>query len=216
MKLQFNKDRPVSWSQISSFEYSPEQWHKKYVLHGKCTKELCLMIEEGRKCPLKETSVEMEFGKMVGERLASDPLYLPEVPRLSKYEHPFKVSWKGIPLVGYADNFCEMTKRKIYEFKTGVKKWDQKRVDGHGQLDMYALQNYLIESIRPEEVELTLVWLPTKKTMQKTLKTEISFVEPIVPQIFKTKRTMVQCLEFANRIERTVKEMEKYALNYKT
>lgn len=209
---KFDKKRPVSWSAISSFEYDPSQWHRKYVIHGKCSKELCLVNEEGRKCPLKETSVEMEFGKMVGKKFETDIFYLPELGRLSRMEYPFHVSFSNIPLIGFADSFCDKTNKKLLELKTGVKKWDQKRVDNHKQIDMYLLMNYLINKVKPEDVECRLAWLPTKKIMNKNLTTEILFVDPLIPKIFKTTRTMVDILNFGNKIKKVVSDMEKYAI----
>lgn len=188
------KDRPFSWSQISSFEYDPEQWYKRYFLN-----------EE------QYESEEMKFGKMIGERLASDPKFLPAVPRLSKFEHGFKVMFGAICLVGYGDSFCGITLRKLKEYKTGVKAWTQKRADEHGQIDMYLLMHYITTKIRPEEMDCELVWLPTERKEGGDFKVTIRLIEPVVPQIFKTKRTMSQILAFGSRINRVHKEMEKYA-----
>lgn len=186
----FLKKRPLSWSAISSFEYDPAQWHKRYVLNEK-----------------DEPSKEMVFGSLIGKKIEKDSSYIPEIIRHSKMEHPFKVVFDGIPLVGYADSFCDRTFRKLLEIKTGKKAWDQKRVDGHGQLDMYLLMNFITNKIRPEDVEISLCWLPTKENGDFS----ISFIEPVKPKIFKTKRTMKQILEFGAKINRIVKEMEEYA-----
>lgn len=188
------KARSFSWSQLSSFEYDRDQWYRRYWLG-----------EESY-----ETE-EMKFGKLIGERLASDPKFLPDVPRLSKFEHGFKVMFGKIPLVGYADSYCHLTKKKLKEYKTGVKAWDQKRVNEHGQIDMYLLMHFITEKIKPEEVECELVWLPTKRTEDGDFKVKIEFVEPCIPQRFKTKRTMSDILAFGARINRTYKEMEAYA-----
>lgn len=181
--------RPLSWSALSSFTYDPEQWFNNYVL--------------GKKDPPNK---EMIFGKLIGEKLASDPTYLPEVPRLDKYEHELRVMFMGTPLVGYMDNYCTKTKKKMHEFKTGKKAWDAKRVREHGQLDMYLLMHYITEKIPPEEMDVSLVWLPTRETGAF----EIEFVEPFAPKIFKAKRTMQDLLTFGARINETVKEMKKY------
>lgn len=192
------KERPLSWSSISSFQYDKEKWYQSYVL--------------GKRDP---ESAEMKFGKIVGEKLASDPTYLPQVPRLSKYEHPFKVMFNGIPLIGYADTYCDKTKKKLYEFKTGVKAWDQKRVDEHPQIDMYLLMHYITEKIKPEEVECQLIWLPTKRTETGNFEVSIDFLDdPVVPQIFKTTRTMQDIIRFGSRINSTVKEMNEYIKNH--
>lgn len=193
-KLKRWKARDLSWSQISSFEYDPDQWYRRYF----------------EKEEQYETE-EMKFGKEIGERLASDPKFLPEVPRLSKFEHGFRVVFDGITLVGYADSFCDKTNKKVIEYKTGVKKWDQKRADEHGQIDAYLLMHFITTKIKPEEVECQLVWLPTERREDGDFKVTIKLVEPVTPRIFKTKRTMADVLNFAARIKRVYKEMEKYA-----
>lgn len=191
----FNKSRPLSWSAISSFKYDKEQWYKKYVLG----------IQEPE-------NAEMRFGKLIGDKLAKDPTFLPSVPRLNTFEHPFRVVFNGIPLVGYADSFCTETKKKMKEYKTGVKKWDQKRADEHGQIDMYLLMHFITEKIRPEEMDVELIWLPTKRVEGGDFNVSITFVEPVQPQIFKTKRSMADVLNFGTDIIRTYKEMEAFAL----
>lgn len=196
-KLDKWKARPLSWSQLSSFEYAPEQWYKRYF-----------MSEE------QYETEEMRFGKIIGEKLACDPDFLPDVPRLSKFEHGFRVMFGEIPLVGYADSFCEQTKRKLFEFKTGVRAWDQKRADEHGQISMYLLMHYITEKIKPEEVECKLIWLPTERREDGDFKVTIKFVEPVIPRIFKTKRNMSDILNFGSRLRRGYAEMEKYALTH--
>ena len=194
------KSRPLSWSSISSWEYNKEEWARKYLTDCEHT-----------------TNAEMEFGKKIGKKLETDPTYLPMIPRHSKMEHPFSVSLSGITLVGYADSFCDKTFKKLGEYKTGVKEWDKKRVDEHGQLTMYLLMNYITNKIKPEDVEVQLVWMPTKREETGTFDVKISFVEPIEEniKIFNTKRTMKDILKFAVYIKKTYKDMEKFALKYK-
>jgi hypothetical protein len=190
MKTRF-KQRPLSWSQISSFHYNPEEWYKRYILNQQTP-----------------PSSEMIFGSKVGKRLETDPTFLPQIPRHSKMEHGFKVVFNGIPMVGYADSFCDQTHRKLLEYKTGKAKWDQRRVDNHGQLTMYALSNFITNKIRPEDMTIQLVWMPTKETGSF----DIEFVEPIEKhiQIFTTKRTMKDILNFGAYINKTVQEMDNY------
>ena len=187
MIYAFLKNRPLSWSALSSFQYSPEQWYSRYILGEK-----------------QEDTPEMVFGKTVGERLASDPAYLPQVPRLSVFEHPMRCKFGKIPLVGYADTY--EPKSKLYEYKTGKKEWDQKRADEHGQIDMYLLMHYLIEKVRPEDVEVKLMWLPTQQNGDFS----ISFIDENDVKIFSTRRTLLQVLEFGQKISKTVKAMDEY------
>jgi len=191
----FNNQRPLSWSAISSWNYSKEDWAKKYI--------------DGE---VPKSSKEMDWGKKIGKLLETDPTYLPQVPRHSKMEHKFSVNLSGIPLVGYADSFCDKSHNKLLEFKTGKKAWDQKRTDEHGQITMYCLMNYITNKIKPEDMDIALVWLPTQDNGDFS----ISFVEPIEDhiQIFKTKRTMQDILLFASEIKKIYKQMEEYVKNY--
>lgn len=187
--------RPLSWSNISSWQYDKEQWAKKYLL----------LIKD-------PPSREMIFGSMIGKKLETDPTFLPQLPRQSKMEYAFNVEFSGIKLIGFADTFCDKTFKFLGETKTGKKEWDQKRVDGHGQLTMYCLQNFIQNKIKPDDVDITLSWLPTQELEDFS----IAFVDPIEETMkhFKTKRTMEDVLKFAAEIKRIYKEMEAYALSY--
>lgn len=195
IRLDLWRKRPVSWSQISSFEYNPEQWYRRYFL-----------CEEGEK------TAELEFGSKIGNLLSSNPKYLPHVPRLDTFEFEFKTKIHGIEVIGYADSFDTKTFRALKEYKTGAKIWDQKRADNHGQITFYLLMNYLMHRVKPLEVDVEIVWLPTQKKDDKDFKRTVSFIEPIkkTTKIFKTKRTMVQILEFSNKIKETREKMEAY------
>ncbi len=193
------KERDLSWSQISSFEYDPERWYQKYILG----------IEEPK-------TAELIFGSEVGKKLETDPTFLPQIERHNKMEHPFSCFFMDIKLIGYADSFCTMTKKKLNEFKTGVKPWDQKRVDQHGQLTYYCFMHYLMTRIKPEDMEITLWWMPTKRTETGDFKVKIEFVEPIENNIkmFRTKRTMNDILAFGARVKKVLIEMETYAKDH--
>lgn len=197
--LEKLNSRPLSWSSISSFEYDMMQWARRYL--------------DGINDP---PNAEMTFGSSVGKKLEIDPKYLPMVPRHSKMEHPFNVSLAGIKLTGFADTFCDKKFKKGAEYKTGVKKWDQKRVDEHGQITMYLLMNYITNKIKPEDVDFTLVWMPTKRVETGDFIVKITFVDDIENniQMFKTKRTMADILKFASYIQKTYKKMQKFALQY--
>lgn len=193
------KERPYSWSQHSSFKYDPEQWYRKYILG-----------EDGG------TSPEMEFGSMVGKKLETDPTFLPQIKRNNVMEHEFRCMFNGIELVGYADSFCSITNKELQEYKSGVRPWDKKRVDEHGQITMYLLMHYLITKTKPEDVKVTLWWMPTKRTEHGDFTVDIEFVEPIEENIkpFKTKRTMKDILSFGSEIKKTYKQMELYAITH--
>lgn len=187
--------RPRSWSAISSFEYDKEQWYRKYVLGIK-----------------EAPSKEMEFGKVMGERLASDPTFMTNVPRGTHYEYedPGGLCAKlgKIPLIGFIDSYTPHTIGD--EYKTGKKPWDQKRVDEHGQLTMYSLLLLLKHKVKPEDILWRLTWLATQDNGDFS----ISFIPGMKPQIFETRRTMTQVLEFASRIKKTEVAMLEYAMNH--
>ena len=183
----FNEKRPLSWSAISQFRYDKESWYQKYILGGE-----------------QEVTIEMDFGKNIGERIASDPTFLPQIVRHNKMEHEFKCKLGDIHLLGFADSFCDITFKHLAEYKTSRKKWDQKRVDGHQQLDMYLLMNYLMNKVKPEEVNVTLWVIPTE--FQKE---ELIYLEKEIKK-YQTKRTMVDILKFAEEIKRVYKQMGEY------
>lgn len=187
--LTFDKKRPLSWSAISSFEYDPEQWYRKYVLKQ----------EDPANAP-------MLFGSMIGKKLETDPKFLPMIPRQNKMEFEFKCKFEKIPLIGFADSFCAKTYRFGEEYKTGMKAWDQKRADEHGQITLYTLMNFKLRGIAPENTVWRLHWMPTKETNDF----QIEFLQGMKPQSFTTYRTMSDVLQFGARIKRVYKEMEAY------
>ena len=195
----FLKKRPLSWSAYSSFKYSKEQWYERYILNKKSLE-----------------TPEMKFGKLVGERLATDLTYLPGVPRLDTFEHPFNVMFGKIKMTGYADSFCKQTKKRLKEYKTGVKEWDAKRVNEHGQIDMYMLMHFITDKIKPEEMDCELVWIPTQRIVAGDFKVTIDLVDDIEKNIsiFKTKRTMAQLLKFGATIKDAVNEMEQFVRSH--
>jgi len=200
----YHSGRPLSWSAISSFEWRAGDWYKRYVLK-----------EEQVKSP------ELEFGSMVDTRIQNDPTFLPELVRYHILQHEMRATFDKIPLIGYADTYnpkigihggLSDPKSKVFkggklrDYKTGRKPWDQKRADETGQLTMYLFMLYLQDrSIKPEDVELFIDWLPTHIEDGK-----ITFIEPVIIRTFKTKRTMRDILEFGQRIKKTWAEMEDY------
>jgi len=195
MKPTFDHTRPLSWSAISSFEYSREQWYDKYVLSKK-----------------EEPSVEMLFGKTFAQSIEDGTCDYPGLldAMQTKKEHAFNVVFNKIPLVGYADGFCDKTFRYLDEVKTGKKPWTQKRADEHGQITMYVLMNMITNKIPPEKVTCRLFWCPTQDNGDFS----ISFKRNPVLHIFETKRTMQDVLAFGARINRVYKEMEEYCFDH--
>jgi len=195
---QFFKTRPLSWSAISSFEYDKEQWYQNYIA--------------GIKQP---ASPEMIFGKKFADSCEALKPLAP-VTLLSKMEQPFNFVFNGIAMVGYADTFDDINKNHTGEYKTGVKPWDQKRVDAHGQITMYAMGNLITNKMQPEKCRFFLEWIPTKKVPRENgdysgFDYDIEFADKPPKVInFTTVRTMKDIVEFGVRINKTVAEMQKY------
>lgn len=198
MKPTFDRNRPLSWSAISSFEYDPEQWYRKYALGQE-----------------DAATKEMLFGSEVGRKLASDPLYMPQVQRYPVFEYELKFNFGKIPMIGYIDGWDgeidhRTLKYALGEYKTGKKAWTQKRADEHGQFDTYLLGLWVTEKIDPYKVKLALHWMPTQENSDFS----ISFIDPKACRTFYTSRSMRDVLNFGIRINKVYKQMDEYCRNH--
>lgn len=185
------EERPMSWSSISSFWWSEEQWYDSYILK------------------IKSTSPEMEFGSYVDTRLQTDPEYLPHVPRYPLMQHKMRAVFNGIPLIGVPDGLdFDSSPKKLIDYKTGKAAWTQKKADETGQLTMYLLLLYLTEGMRPEEFACAIHWLPTAYSPRFT----IDFRRPRDPELimFDTTRSMLDILRFGQHIKDTYALMQQY------
>ncbi len=183
-KFDFNK-RPLSWSAISSFEYSPEQWYRRYVLR-----------EAG------EENDAMRFGKKFAQSIeARKPLAPVEI--YSEIEYPLKTIFNGIKMTGFIDTYEPHT--KFREYKTARQIWTQDKAQEHGQLKMYALMLYLEHKVKPEDLTIHLDCIQTRDSG----KFEISFVEPIKIHSFEVKLTMKDILLFGGYIMKVTNAMQK-------
>ena len=186
------KKRKVSWSQIASWEYDKEQWFSKYVLGIG-----------------QESNAQMEFGRVIGEKLASDPSFLPEVLRYEVFEKEFNTRLSNFVITGYLDSYCPNT-HNFYEYKTSSNpnKWNQKSVNNHGQLLFYKALIYLCEKVRPEDIKCKLFYIPVNQSgsfeMEITKNSKIQSFD-------LNNTTTMEVLKFLNYIKRTRKEMESYA-----
>lgn len=187
MKYKLDKKRPLSWSQISCFEWDKNLWFSRYILKEK-----------------QESSSAMEFGKAIGVSLAGNPDFMPEVPRLPIFEYKLEAVVSGIPLIGFIDAL-DLDTKQLIEFKTG-KSWTKKKADTHGQLDLYIAMLYIMHKIKPEEFDIRLIWLETVET--GNFATE--FVPNMKPVIFKVKKTMLDVVNILAKVKRIRKEMEEY------
>ena len=187
--------RPVSWSQVSQYWYSKNQWVESYLI--------------GNRFP---PDAGMVFGNVVGDTLGLGRKKS-MVPNLEKSlkgekEHELSVKMNNTLLVGYCDHYCP-EKKILNENKTSKNpnRWNQVEADNHGQLTMYALMLLLRDGTVPENLEIWLNFIPVE---------EREFGGMWIPDRnnftrFKTTRTAKQCLEFGSKIERTLKDMEQFA-----
>lgn len=190
MKERF-KDRPLSWSQISSFEYDPTQWYKRYILNER----------------QKETP-EMKFGNKFSKSIQDGKPMAP-VTIYSKKEYPLKTYFNGINLVGYIDSYEPHS--HLIEFKTGKREWNLNRAKKHGQINMYLLQLFIQHKVKPENIYCSLQWVPTTDTGSF----EIELLRPVKVFTFELKKTMNDILIFGKHINETVEKMNNYILALK-
>lgn len=203
-KPTLNLFRPASWSQFSCFEnpdypeYSdPERWYRQYVLNQK-----------------DPPTPQLIFGSMIDKKIQEDPTFLPELERFPKAQYEMKATLitptDKIKLIGFADGW-DHNQYRLKDDKTGVSPWTQARADKTGQFTWYLLELFLMHSIKPEQVQCQIDWIPT----QQNADLSISLVKPVKIQTFYTKRTMTDILKMAKWIENVRAKMIEYAKNHK-
>ena len=187
------KARPYSWSQHSSFrDYDKEEWYQSYIMGIK-----------------KPSNRRMDFGSQVGKRIETDPNYIPQLPR-GVMEHGINVFMDDIELTGFMDSYIP-EEIHIHEFKTSSPTgWTQDKVDNHHQLTFYCLLLLLKESIKPEDVKITLHHMVTEESGDFSIK----FAAPFSLNSYPTKRTIRDVLMFGAEIVNQRKEMEQYILDH--
>lgn len=183
--LEQFKQRPLSWSSISSFEWDKEKWYASYILG------------------IKDSSKELDFGKYVDLKIQQDKTFLPDLPRYEHMQYKMNVMFDGLPLVGIPDGINLTDSKELADYKTGKKAWDQKRADETGQLTFYLLLLYITHKYRPEDFDCYIHWLPTIEEGDFS----IQFVKDLRIKTFKTKRTMRDLLTFTAYVRNTYTEM---------
>lgn len=186
---------PMSWSQFSCWETNKKQWFDRYILgkKGYATKE-------------------MVYGNVIGDRIQNEPDFVPSIPRLKHFEYTIKCTFERIPLIGHIDNYEHSV---VHEFKTGKVSWTQKRVDDHRQLDFYAMLLWLSEKIPPQTLKIRLYWLPTEDVVEVSEyghDVSVRIIEPCVPVVFETTRSMTHVVKLLGDIKKARKDMHTYAL----
>lgn len=182
--------RPLSYSQLSAWDYNKDEWYDRYIL-GK------------RQRP----NAAMQAGTLIGDSIGTPKSLIPALVPPGVKEYELRASLGDIHIVGYCDHYCPET-RVLHENKTSTnrKKWNQKSVDAHKQLDMYALMLFLTHDVRPEDLTIYLNYIPVieGQDMRYYLPNPVEFYQ------YPTKRTEKHIVEMAQYIEDTVKEMEAF------
>ncbi len=194
LKNHINRHRPLSWSALSAFEYNKEQFYSKYI--------------EGIKT---DPTPKMLYGNVVGERIASDANFLPEIsPRYKIYEKKLEGKIGEICLTGFLDNYCPDT-HAFHEFKTSSSKtrWTQKSANEHGQILFYKLLIWLNYQIPPEQVKCRLWYIPVHENGSFEMELSKELI-----QSFEVKHTSADVLKFGNYIKQVWKEMEEFVESY--
>jgi hypothetical protein len=186
MKKRF-LTRPLSHSQLSSFEYSPDQWYDSYILDIKT--------------PPTE---EMKAGNRIGDAIGTDQSPIPDLTPPGVKEYELRATWEDIPLVGFADHYCPDT-NILHENKTSAnrQRWTQSKVDQHHQLTMYAMLLELQHGIEPESVEMYLNFIPVR-LIGLTYQPEGTWRQ------FPTKRTRADVEAYKVYLLDKIDQMERY------
>lgn len=188
------KSKPLSWSSLSSWDYDKNQWARKYL--------------DGISDP---PNSQMLFGNEIGNKIANDPTFLPEVLRYKQFEKGLGGKIGDIELIGFLDSFCPKHKYfKEYKTSSNTKRWTKKTTNEHGQLDFYYLLIWLNYSVAPENIDCELFYIPVEEGQDFRMKLSDA---PI--QSFKVKKTVLDILKFGKFIQKTYKEMEIFAKKYK-
>ena len=185
--------RPLSYSQLSCWEWSHEDWYQNYI-----------------KNKPRGKSAAMEIGNVIGDSIGTDNSLVPGLNPPGQKEYPLTAQLKDIYIVGYCDHWCPDT-LELNENKTAVntKKWTQGSVDKHGQLTMYCLMLFLRYGIPPEDVKIYLNYIRVIEgaDMRYYLPNPVEFKR------FETKRTSEDILKYTDYIQRVVTEMHEYVIN---
>ncbi len=203
--------RPLSHSQLESWRYNKDEWYNSYIL-GKRTPPNALML----------------YGSRIGDAIGTPESPIPDLNPPGTKEFKLSARLGDIYIVGYADHMCPKT-LVLNENKSTDKphKWNQKTVDKHPQMTMYALMLFLTHDIAPEDVTMYLndirtehFWVPKKGFEhipeylhnEHTAEVAVRLKRPIEWYPWETKRTGADLLKYTKYIEKTVEDMHSYAL----
>lgn len=182
------KDRPLSHSQLSSWEYDKCAWFDNYILGQ-------------RTPPNQEMLAGNRFGDMIGRENCPIGLHNSGIPEYELYGEV-----DGIKMVGFVDIYNPDTK-VLHENKTSPNqtRWTQSKVDQHNQLTMYAMLLEQQDGTKPEDVTMFLNFIPLR-----LVGITYQLHDPIVWKQYPTARTKKHVQNYKDYIKRTVEEMDRY------
>lgn len=182
--------RPLSYSQLSAWEYDKNEWYERYVLGKKSSHNSA-----------------MRAGTIIGDSIGTDKSLVPLLTPPGVKEYELRASLGDIHMVGYCDHYCVDT-MVLHENKTSTnrKKWNQKSVDEHKQLDMYALMLFLTHDVHPDDLAIYLNYIPVIEgaDMRYYLPNPVEFYQ------YPTRRTEKHIVTMTEYIEQTVENMWQY------
>ena len=135
----------LSWSAINCWMTNPERFRKEY-------------FENSEKLDTKY----LRFGKGVA-KLIEEGKHTELLPGLVVYDSPeyeLRCTIFDVPMLGYLDSY-DSVNNVFLEYKTGKNPWDQRKVQKHDQLTLYATMLKHITGKMPEYCDL--IWIETKE-----------------------------------------------------
>lgn len=148
-KKDENGNSYLSYSQISLFKRSQQEYYENYIL--------------GKRFDGNEYT---EFGSNVGEALEennfdkfseNETKILKQVTRLDEFERKTTLKYEGFYIVGYIDSM-KSDYSKIIDYKTGgLKKEFQYSDDSYTQLHLYALSLRQETGVTPKEAVVEFI-----------------------------------------------------------
>jgi hypothetical protein len=136
----------ISWSAINCWLSSKDRFRREYFENSdkldsrflRFGKGMAKMIEEGKHKEL-----------------------LPDLITYDTPEYEIRCNILGVPILAYLDSY-DSKNNVFFEFKTGIRPWDQTKVQKHDQLLLYATALKWKHGKMPEYCDL--VWIQTKET----------------------------------------------------
>lgn len=185
--------RPLSYSQLSAWEYNKDEWYERYILN--------------KRTPANSA---MRAGTIIGDSIGTDKSLVPLLTPPGVKEYELRASLGDIHIVGYCDHYCPLT-HTLNENKTSTNrnKWNQKNVDEHKQLDMYALMLFLTHDVLPDDLTIYLNYIPVIEGADM----RYYLPDPVEHYTFETKRTEQHLVNMTRYIENTVEDMCAYAIH---